>query len=48
MNVLNNESKKDFQQCINYEKCKGKWFKYKAKKDNGFCKVCIKNEIEFN
>ena len=28
----------------NYEKCKGKWYKYRAKEDNGFCKSCVKIE----
>ena len=36
--------KKDFDFCINYESCKGKWFRYKAKDNNGYCKACIKNE----
>ena len=22
----------------------GKWFKYKSKDDNGFCRICIKKE----
>ena len=30
--------------CINFEKCLGKWFKYKYKDDYGFCKICIKKE----
>ena len=38
------ESNKFYDNCVNFEKCKGKWFKYKAKDDNGFCKACLKNE----
>ena len=38
------ENKKFYENCINFEKCKGKWFKYKSKDDNGFCKACLKNE----
>ena len=38
----NTECKKDYEPCINYEKCNGNWFKYKAKEDNGFCKACVK------
>ena len=24
--------------------CKGKWYKYRAKEDNGFCRSCVKTE----
>ncbi len=40
----NDECNKDFNLCINYETCKGKQYRYKAKDDNGFCKTCVKNE----
>jgi hypothetical protein len=40
----NPESNKDYEQCINYEICNGKWYRYRNKEDNGFCKACIKNE----
>jgi hypothetical protein len=43
---LKDEIKKDYEPCTNYIKCNGKWFKYKAKGDAGFCKVCIKVENE--
>ena len=42
----NTECKKDYEPCINYEKCNGNWFKYKAKEDNGFCKACVKKDKE--
>ncbi len=46
-NLLNSkDSKKDYELCINYVECKGKWFKYKSREDNGFCKTCLKTEIE--
>ena len=35
---------KDFDQCINFQKCKGKWYRYRNKADNGYCKACIKTE----
>ena len=38
--------KKDFEPCINYLVCKGKWYRYKHKIDNGFCKSCVKTEID--
>ena len=38
------ESNKDYEQCINYLTCKGKWYRYRNKKDNGFCKACVKIE----
>ncbi len=41
---LKEREKKDFDSCINYEKCKGKWYRYRSKEDNGFCKACAKNE----
>ena len=40
----NEEGNKYFDNCVNFENCKGKWYKYRAKNDNGFCKSCIKNE----
>ncbi len=40
----NEREKKDFELCINNQKCNGKWYRYKAKNDNGFCKTCAKNE----
>ena len=33
-----------FGACINYENCKGMWYRYKNKDDNGLCKTCFKNE----
>ncbi len=46
-NLLNSkDSKKDYELCINHRDCKGKWFKYKAREDNGFCKTCLKKESE--
>ena len=50
MNISKNQKdhkereNKNFEYCINYEKCKGKWHRYRAKEDNGFCKACAKNE----
>ena len=38
--------KKDFYPCINNLVCKGKWYRYKNRKDNGYCKLCVKTEIE--
>jgi hypothetical protein len=48
LKISNEEGKKFHVNCINFEKCKGKWFKYKAKNDNGFCKACIKKDNEQN
>ena len=43
-------SKEEFNKycipCINFKECQGKWFKYKFKDDNGFCKTCIKKDYE--
>jgi len=36
------QGNKDYEDCIN-QKCNGKWFKYRNKDDNGFCRACIKN-----
>ena len=36
--------KKDFDPCVNFEKCQGKWYRYRAKDDNGLRKICAKNE----
>jgi hypothetical protein len=44
LKISNEESIKNFDNCVNYEICKGKWYKYRAKEDNGFCKACIKND----
>ena len=38
------ECNKDQEKCINFETCKGKWYRYRAKDDNGYCKICIKKE----
>ncbi len=46
MNDINEEVNKYCDPCINFDACKGKWFKYKAKQDNGYCKACIKKENE--
>ena len=43
---LNEENNKNFEQCLNYETCKGKWYKYRAKDDDGFSKACVKKENE--
>ena len=40
------ECNKDQEKCINNETCKGKWYRYRAKDDNGYCKTCIKIENE--
>ena len=42
--IFKEREKKDFDPCINYEKCKGKWYRYKAREDNGYCKACTKIE----
>ncbi len=41
----NAESNKDYELCINFENCKNKWYRYRNKEDNGYCKACIKNQI---
>ena len=41
---LKEREKKYVDPCINYENCKGMWYRYKAKDDNGFCRNCIKKE----
>ena len=41
---LNEENNKNFEQCLNYETCKGKWYKYRAKDDDRYCKTCVKDE----
>ena len=41
------QNSKYYKSCINVikgVKCNGKWFHYKAKEDNGYCKNCIKIE----
>ena len=43
------ENSKYSKPCINIIdgiKCNGKWFQYKAKEDNGYCKACIKNQLK--
>ena len=44
---LKKEESKYYKPCINIidgKKCDGKWYLYRAKEDNGFCKSCIKNQ----
>ena len=43
------EKSKYYKTCINVvdgKKCDGKWFQYKAKEDNGYCKACIKIQMK--
>ena len=42
------ENNKDYEQCINYLNCKGKWYRYRNKKDNGYCRTCVKEEMNKN
>ncbi len=44
LKTSNDEANKYFDPCINYKICKGKWYKYRAKQDDGICKACIKND----
>ena len=44
---IQKERCKDYKPCANIiegKKCDGKWFHYKDKKNNGFCKTCIKKK----
>jgi hypothetical protein len=44
--ILKEREEKDFDNCINFQKCYGKWFRYKNKDDKGYCKSCVKVENE--